>query len=95
MHWPKFLTYGNWGGPGWSGGKFTDDPDNVDWDVEAIDEMDELFKRHDYAYQHSINRSYADMDLAIELEDVKVKGMWKNVYRIGAYMVFTIKGLFM
>jgi hypothetical protein len=46
--------YGNFGGPGWSGGRFVDDYRLTDWSVPATDSMDELFKRHDLAYQDAI-----------------------------------------
>jgi hypothetical protein len=44
---PKFHYHGNWGGPGFSAGKFTENPD---WSVPSVDELDETFKRHDYNY---------------------------------------------
>lgn len=49
-------TYGNWGGPGWSGGKRHENYKNTDWSVEALDSMDELFKEHDKKYQKAIEK---------------------------------------
>ena len=46
--------YGNWGGPGWSGGKWQDNYENTDWSVPARDALDSLFKDHDRAYQKAI-----------------------------------------
>lgn len=47
-------TYGNWGGPGWSGGRYPCSPQETDWSVSAVDSMDEYFKEHDRRYQRSI-----------------------------------------
>jgi len=44
---PSFKFHGNYGGPGYSSGKFTDTPD---WAVPATDEVDEVFKKHDHDY---------------------------------------------
>jgi hypothetical protein len=43
----QFAAHGNWGGPGWSAGKFTRDPD---WSVPAADGLDEIYKMHDHDY---------------------------------------------
>ena len=47
-------TYGNWGGPGWSSGRYEDNPDETDWSVPPRDSLDALFKEHDRAYQEAI-----------------------------------------
>ena len=91
MFWPKCLTYGNWGGAGWSSGIFTDDKAEVDWNVGAIDAMDFAFKQHDYAYQYGHNARYADMQLVYTLLNTNVKGIWPNIYRVGAIAIFFIK----
>jgi len=50
---PKGLfPYGNWCGAGWSGGKYTDNPEEVDWSVPAIDSIDQCCKEHDWCVQH-------------------------------------------
>jgi hypothetical protein len=88
-YWPKFLTYGNWGGPGWSGGTFVHVPNLVNWDIPPIDEMDAAFKNHDYHWQHSIySKRQADRILFEELIYINVKGYWANTYRIGAILGF-------
>jgi hypothetical protein len=89
--WPSFLTYGNWGGPGWSGGKFVHDPALVDWMVPAIDEMDKAFKWHDAQWQtKAVSKLEADRILMRNLYQVRVVGLWPNIYRIGAIIGFWI-----
>jgi hypothetical protein len=89
--WPKLLTYGNWGGPGWSGGRFTDDPASVNWEVQPVDAMDAAFRLHDFAYQHGTPRHQADLDLVRTLAGTNVRGIWPNIYRVGAMAGFFIK----
>lgn len=43
----RFRYHGKYGGPGYSSGEFTDQPD---WTVPAEDALDEVFKKHDYDY---------------------------------------------
>lgn len=62
-----FPHYGNWGGPGWSGGQWCNDPEKTRWDVVGIDDMDEFFRFHDHAYQTGRKRNQADWDLFIKL----------------------------
>ena len=50
--------YGNWGGPGWSGGKVVPDGSPVDINADARDPLDEIFKQHDIAYE-DINSDFA------------------------------------
>jgi len=38
--------YGNYGGPGWTGGQFG----GIDFPVPSVNRLDEIFKRHDQAY---------------------------------------------
>jgi len=52
----QFKYHGNWGGPRYSGGKFTDMPD---WTIPALDSLDELFKKHDRDYG-TMNQNQAD-----------------------------------
>jgi len=49
-----YPTYGNWGGPGWSGGTYPKTWRDTDWSVPATDSMDALFKEHDGYYQETI-----------------------------------------
>lgn len=90
MYWPKCLTYGNWGGPGWSGGKFTSDKTAVDWYVPGIDEMDAAFKVHDYDTQYG-DALIADQNLVYKLKNLNVCGVWKNIYRVCAIVGFSTK----
>jgi len=91
MWWPKFLTYGNWGGPGWSGGVFNHDPALTNWSVPAIDQMDRLFKIHDHMYQNNVSPQYADHWLAKTLPLANVSGVWPRVYKKLAIWVFTVR----
>jgi RHS repeat-associated protein len=51
---PKGLfPYGNWCGAGWSSGRYTDNPEEVDWSVPAIDSIDQCCKEHDWCVQHT------------------------------------------
>ena len=47
--------YGNWCGRDCSGGRYTDDPEEVDWSVPAVDSIDQCCKEHDWCVQHSNN----------------------------------------
>lgn len=49
-------TYGNWGGKGWSAGQFTPKGEKVDRDVEAQDDLDQVFKDHDINYEDAEER---------------------------------------
>ena len=82
--------YGNWGGIGWSAGKWNNDPLLTDWSVPSIDAMDELFKWHDWAYQHCLDRDVADHNLVQDLLALDVNGLYPKFYRLGAIAVFTI-----
>lgn len=86
--WQWFPRYGNWGGPGWSAGCWN--PFGTDWDFVAIDEMDELFKWHDFAYQNGYDRDVADYNLVCDLKQLSVKGVYANCYRIGAILCFSV-----
>jgi len=46
-------TYGNWGGPGWSAGERTLPNGKIDWSVIGVDELDEIFKKHDFNYNEA------------------------------------------
>ena len=84
--WWKCLLprYGNWGGPGWSGGKWCP-PNSTDWSVPGVDEMDELFKEHDKQYQTHGCRKCADERLLSLLMKVKISGAWAKTYQGIAY----------
>jgi len=93
-YWPAALTYGNWGGPGWSGGKFVSDPKLVDWSVDCIDEMDKLFKQHDWDVQHGMGRAaHKKLTIALEKLDPPAHwGRWPRAYRLDAIGIFTVLG---
>jgi hypothetical protein len=92
MRWPRFLTHGNWGGPGWSGGEYVADRRLTRWEVEPVDAMDAAFREHDFAYQNGPSRAQADLALARTLAGTDVRGLWPNLYRLGAMLSFGIKG---
>jgi hypothetical protein len=45
----QFQFHGNWGGPGYGAGEFTRSND-LDWNVEPVDNLDSLFREHDFNY---------------------------------------------
>lgn len=93
--WPRFLTYGNWGGPGWSGGEWRRAGEPVRWDVEPVDAMDSEFRLHDWNWQSGmISRREADAILSRRLMQTNVRGWWSNAYRIGAIVGFWIAARF-
>lgn len=83
-----FPRYGNWGGPGWSAGRWN--PPVTDWAKSAVCVMDEFFKTHDFAYQHGCDRDVADHNLIQNLKQVTVKGGKATLYRIGAIACFSV-----
>lgn len=87
--WQRLIPrYGNWGGPGWSAGRWN--PSVTNWAVDAVDSMDELFKWHDWAYQNGFDRTVADYTLTHDLRRVRVAGVYANLYRLGAIVLFII-----
>lgn len=91
-HWWQRLIprYGNWGGVGWSGGVWCNDPALTDWDVDPIDDMDTVFMWHDEAYQTGKALDIADAVLVAALRALRVTGIRARLYRIGAMFVFTV-----
>ena len=96
MKWYQYVlpTYGNWGGPGWSGGAYIDDPKHMNWLVQPIDAVDAAFYRHDWKYQHGYDRRKADIELLEELGVINAYGVRANAYKIGAEVAITLKLLF-
>lgn len=84
-----FPRYGNWGGIGWSAGIWNNDPALTDWSISAIDEMDELFKWHDWAYQHGCDLDAADWNLVHDLGMVCPQTVYGKFYRLLAMTAFT------
>ena len=60
-------TYGNWGGPFYSGGRFTVEPDHIDYTVEPIDSLDECYRDHDLNYVILKDEFKSDWQLVIDL----------------------------
>jgi len=87
MWWPKLLIYGNYGGPGWSGGEFVYDPKLVDWSVPPIDDMDALFKQHDFEVQNHIPKPHSRLSRDL-CETVIPKKLWPKLYRYAAIGIF-------
>lgn len=85
-----FPRWGNYGCPGWSSGRWCSHPDETDWSIPAVDAMDELFKQHDWAYQHGFDRNTADHNLVQELKALEVCGVWATLYRAGAMACFSV-----
>jgi len=83
-------TYGNWGGPGWSSGAYTDNKEEVNWNVPPVDAMDQAFKEHDRMYQLGYPE-LGDVNLLIALTEINTKGVYAYAYRVGAFIVFGSK----
>jgi len=95
--WWKYIipTYGRWGGAGWSGGEWVNYPELTNWNIKPKDDMDKLFKEHDYYYQHCGKlTSFADVNLIIGLVDLNISGFYKNAYKTCAIVAFCIKLIF-
>lgn len=88
-------TYGNWGGPGWSGGEWQDDTTKTKWNVQPIDELDRAFREHDMAYQAGVytNRAADIMLLRQLMYNCNIKGWYANTYKVATTIVFFIKAL--
>ena len=88
-------TYGNWGGPGWSGGEWQSDTNLTKWDVKPIDNMDAMFRDHDMAYQTAIytHRSSDYMLVKQLCYNCPVQGWYANVYKIAAIIIFFIRSI--
>lgn len=58
-------TYGNYGGPNWSGGEFVGDDEPGNYTVQPEDPLDALFLTHDQAYDQpdTLLRAQADLRL--------------------------------
>lgn len=50
---PSFQFHGNYGGPGFTGGKFG----GTDFGPKPVDKLDESFRRHDYYYHHGLEKT--------------------------------------
>ena len=87
--WPSFLVYGNWGGPGWSGGEWVFDPSKTNWGVPPVDDMDALFKAHDFDMQNGIPKLHTRLyENLLDIDSPKT--LWGKLYRYGAIASFCI-----
>lgn len=94
--WQWFVPrYGNWGAPGWSGGAWVDDPAKTDWEVGSVDDLDEIFKVHDKAYQDGELWIDADIDMIIALHKFEPVGLTQRLYRAGAIIAFSLHVCYM
>ena len=84
--WKRLLPrYGNWGGPGWSSGKWCP-PNETDWSKPPIDALDQLFRDHDFAYQTHGCRKCADLALLMGLRLTRTYTTWAMIYWYIAYL---------
>lgn len=90
---PKCLTYGMWGGPGWSGGEWQDNPLQVKWGVAPIDSMDVLFKCHDFDMQNNIPKPHTSLYKKL-LDIDNPPAFWGKCYRYGAIAIFWVMSKF-
>ena len=74
--------YGNFGGPGWSGGAMMDSYDEVDWSVKPMDSLDETFHCHDTGYQEAIEKEKNGDISYVEMRRKWVKADMELVARI-------------
>ena len=63
--------YGNFGGPGWSGGVMISTYADVDWGIIPKDSLDETFHDHDKHYQDAIEKK----DTGI-IDDIEMHHRW-------------------
>jgi len=77
--------YGNFGGPGWSGGAMMSSYNEVDWSIEPVDSLDRGFYDHDCGYQcaieleHNGDISYAEMRRRWVEADVNLVNYIKSI----------------
>jgi len=73
---PAFRWHGNYGGPGWTGGRYTGGEDrDSDYLVAPRDDLDQVFREHDLAYRSESGRAAADRTAALAAWHV---GGWKG-----------------
>ncbi len=70
MGWPRWLKYGNWTGPGWSGGAWVRDPAKIDWSVPGKNRVDDLGKLHDWNTQHGDMPQW-------QADAIYIRGLWE------------------
>jgi len=91
--WQRLIPrYGNWGGPGWSSGKWCP-PGETDWFVSGVDDLDEAFKRHDWKYQNGVEWDVADAELLRDMDAIPCRRLtWRaRIYRRLSMAVFATR----
>lgn len=90
--WQWFVPrYGNWGGPGWSGGRWNVGADRADRIMEPADALDEALMRHDGDYQAGELWVLADTNLVAALHNLAPPaGLYGRLYRLVAIEVFSL-----
>lgn len=68
--------YGNFGGPGWSGGAIMANYDEVDWSIQPADSLDWCFYTHDKKYQAAIEKEKNG-----EIENLEMRRAWAQADR--------------
>ncbi len=96
----SFAFHGNWCGPGWTAGQYKSaaDATNDDFQVEAVDELDAICKRHDHYiwYAHNVLQNdaakrrmlkRADETFTREIRNAQIPGISDN---IASFMVWAL-----
>ena len=85
--------YGKWGGFQWSGGEWNCDKATTKWGVPPIDEMDSLFKQHDFDMRHGI--PYPHTNLCQHLTGIAPpEEIYGKVYRYACIGIFYLLSKF-
>lgn len=82
---PSFQLYGLYGGPGWTAGSFG----GTDFSVKSINELDEIYREHDYLYTVT-TRADADGYTARRLQEYALRTGHPTALASAAY--FTLVG---
>lgn len=86
----QFKAHGNWCGPRYGGGQYTDSPD---WKVESTDAFDEVCKKHDWDYGHMPKEEADSLMIQrlmkIPLRELGVQGIVKGQLAALAFHLFT------
>ena len=95
--WQWFIPrYKKYGGVGFSAGRWLKTGDKTDWSEPAGDALDEIFKKHDFDYQHGELWVLADVCLIASLHNHGSTGpLYARLYRNGAIVAFSAHVLYM
>lgn len=74
--------HGNWCGPGWTAGQYKNakDMEPSDFDVPAIDDLDQLCKEHDIALHDAESPDDVSNANRVFIERAKEQGFKGNVF---------------